>query len=399
MKILVINAGSSSMKYQLLDMERRAVLARGLCERIGIDGRVKHTPEGADSLVEDVPLPDHYAAIAAVIERLTSPTCGVIESLSEITAVGHRAVHGGEDFAASALIDDEVLKIMEDNVKLAPLHTPPILVGIHACKDQMKGVPQVAVFDTAFHQTMPKSAYLYPIPYEYYERLKIRRYGFHGTSHRYVSAQAAEMVGRPISELKIITCHLGNGSSLAAIDGGKSVDTSMGMTPLEGLPMGTRSGSIDPAIHQFIAHAENLDIDGVTDILNKKSGMLGISGISSDFRDLDREADAGNERARLALDIFMRSVKKKIGQFAAILGGVDLLVFTGGIGENNIRIRRGVCEGLSFMGLTLDEAKNDLPGVVGEISVPGSRGKILVVPTNEELVIAMDTEAIVKSKC
>jgi acetate kinase len=397
MRILVINAGSSSLKYQLFDMTRHAVMAKGNCERIGLDGHVKHTAEGRDVYENHSPMENHAEAVRAVIGLLTGEDTGVIKSMDEIGAIGHRVVHGGEAFNASMLIDDEVIAAIEDCIPLAPLHNPPNLIGIRACAEVMHGVPQVAVFDTAFHQTMPKKAYLYAIPYDCYERLKIRRYGFHGTSHRYVANRAAELLGKPLEELRIITCHMGNGSSLAAIHGGVSVDTSMGFTPLEGVPMGTRSGSIDPAIIQYLMVKDNLAVTQVVGMLNKKSGVLGISGISSDFRDLLKAAQSGDDRSQTALDIFTYNVKKTIGGYAAAMGGCDALVFTAGIGENHVVVRQMVGEGLEYMGLELDKEINESFKGEGYISKKTSPNKIMVVPTNEELVIAMDTLALVEA--
>ncbi len=388
MRILVINAGSSSLKYQLFDMTQSGVLAKGICERIGIDGRVKH--KGKGEYTADIPMQNHADAIRAVVGLLTSPETGVINDMGEIDAIGHRVVHGGELFSASVLITPPVISAIEECVPLAPLHNPPNLVGIRACEEVMPGVPQVAVFDTAFHQTMPKMAYLYAIPYEYYKRLKVRRYGFHGTSHRYVSRRASELLGR--DDLKTVTCHMGNGSSVAAVKNGISVDTSMGFTPLEGVPMGTRSGNIDPAIIEYLMNRENLTSAQVLDILNKKSGMLGVSGVSSDFRDLLASA---NPRAEYALDLFTYSVKKTVGAFAAAMDGCDALVFTAGVGENNPSIRKRISEGLDFMGLVLDDEKNQAARGECVISADGSPSKILVIPTDEELVIADDTREIV----
>jgi len=341
MKILVINAGSSSLKYQLFDMADRKVLAKGLCERIGIDGsRLKHKPLNSDEIIIDKEMKNHAQAIQIVIEALTSPEYGVISDMSEISAVGHRVVHGGEFFKSSVVIDEDVKKAIEECVSLAPLHNPPNLIGIKACEEIMPNVKQVAVFDTAFHQTMPKKAFLYALPMEMYKKHKIRKYGFHGTSHKYVAQRAADILGKPIEELKIITCHLGNGSSVTAVDGGKSVDTSMGFTPLDGIIMGTRCGTIDPAIVEFIAQKEGISLSEVNDILNKKSGVLGISGISSDFRDLENAANEGNEDAALALDMFAYSVTQYIGRYMAAMGGCDAIVFTAGIGENNSNMRK-----------------------------------------------------------
>ena len=396
MKVLVINAGSSSLKYQLMDPETREVLAKGLCERIGIDGRLTHKIPARDAKHEfEIPMPTHAEAIQAVLDALLSPEYGVIKSASEIDAVGHRVVHGGEKFAASALITGEVMAAIEECIPLAPLHNPANITGIKACQAVMPGVPMVAVFDTAFHQTMPAKSYIYALPYEYYEKDKVRRYGFHGTSHRYVSQRAAAMLGKDPSELKIITCHLGNGSSIAAVDGGKSVDTSMGFTPLAGLPMGTRSGDLDAGAMQYLMHRYDMDIDGMLNVLNKKSGMQGISGVGSDFRDLESAAAEGNERAALAREKFCYEVKKYIGAYAAAMGGVDAVVFTAGVGENDIGVRAEVCQGLEFLGLKLDEQANNVRGKEAVLSTADSKVKVLLVPTNEELMIAMDTAEII----
>ena len=397
MNVLVINAGSSSLKYQLFNMDNKAVLAKGLCERIGIDGRLTHTnPNKEEKYKADVPMKDHADAIRAVINILIDKEWGVIESMSEIDAVGHRVVHGGEYFADSVLINDEVIKAIEACVPLAPLHNTANLIGISACKDVMgENIPQVAVFDTAFHQTMPPEHYMYALPYEYYEKYKIRRYGFHGTSHKYVSQQASEMLGIPIENLRLITCHLGNGSSIAAIKGGKSMDTSMGFTPLAGLPMGTRAGNIDPAIISFLCDHEHKHADEIIDILNKKSGMLGISGVSSDFRDLDTAIEEGNPRAKLAKDMFNLSVKKIIGSYIAEMGGVDAIVFTAGVGENDRSVRWDVCEHMEYLGIKIDPEKNKFRGSQMDISIDYARVRVLVIPTNEELVIAEDTERLV----
>ena len=397
MNVLVINAGSSSLKYQLFNMDNKAVLAKGLCERIGIDGRLTHTnPNKEEKYKADVPMKDHADAIRAVINILIDKEWGVIESMSEIDAVGHRVVHGGEYFADSVLINDEVIKAIEACVPLAPLHNTANLIGISACKDVMgENIPQVAVFDTAFHQTMPPEHYMYALPYEYYEKYKIRRYGFHGTSHKYVSQQASEMLGIPIENLRLITCHLGNGSSIAAIKGGKSMDTSMGFTPLAGLPMGTRAGNIDPAIISFLCDHEHKHADEIIDILNKKSGMLGISGVSSDFRDLDTAIEEGNPRAKLAKDMFNLSVKKIIGSYIAEMGGVDAIVFTAGVGENDRSVRWDVCEHMEYLGIKIDPEKNKFRGRQMDISIDYARVRVLVIPTNEELVIAEDTERLV----
>ena len=397
MKILVINAGSSSLKYQLIDMEGEIVLAKGLCERIGIDGHLKHTPliEGKSKFDENVSLPTHSEAIAAVIEKLTSPEYGVVNSMSEINAVGHRVVHGGERFSSSVLISDEVMKGIADCNPFAPLHNPANITGIEACKKVMGDVPQVAVFDTAFHQTMPEKAFIYAIPYEFYEKDNIRRYGFHGTSHRYVSVRAAEMLDTPIEKLRLISCHMGNGSSVCAIDGGKSVDTSMGFSPLVGLPMGTRSGQMDMGAVQFMMHKHNYNIDEMLDILNKKSGVLGVSGVSSDFRDLDEAAANGNKRAALALDIFHYWVAKTIGGYIAAMNGVDAIIFTAGIGENSKSTRATICEYLGYLGCKVDAEANNKRGEDIIISTADSKVKLMVIPTNEELVIARDTKDIV----
>ena len=397
MKILVINAGSSSLKYQLISMEERQVLAKGLCEKIGLpDSRIKFKPFDGEQVITESPMPDHSAAIALVLAALTNEEYGVISSMSEISAVGHRVVHGGELFSGSVLITDEVKKALEQCTPLAPLHNPANLIGIAACEKTMPGVPQVAVFDTAFHQTMPKHAYMYALPYELYQKYKIRRYGFHGTSHRYVSEKAAGMLGKPAEELKIITCHLGNGSSVTAVDGGKSVDTSMGFTPLEGVVMGTRCGSLDPAILTFLMHQEGLDADGIDKLMNKESGLQGISGVSSDFRDLEDAIEKGNERAQLAVDMFYYSVKKYIGAYAAAMGGVDAVVFTAGIGENNAEGRLEIVKGLEFMGIRIDEEKNKVRGEALDISAPGATVHTLVIPTDEEMMIALDTMELTK---
>ena len=397
MNVLVINAGSSSLKYQLFNMDNKAVLAKGLCERIGIDGRLTHTnPNKEEKYKAEIPMKDHADAIRAVINILIDKEWGVIESMSEIDAVGHRVVHGGEYFADSVLINDEVIKAIEACVPLAPLHNTANLIGISACKDVMgENIPQVAVFDTAFHQTMPADHYMYALPYEYYEKYKIRRYGFHGTSHKYVSQQASEMLGIPIENLRLITCHLGNGSSIAAIKGGKSMDTSMGFTPLAGLPMGTRAGNIDPAIISFLCDHEHKGADEIIDVLNKKSGMLGISGVSSDFRDLDVAIEEGNPRAKLAKDMFNLSVKKIIGSYIAEMGGVDAIVFTAGVGENDRSVRWDVCEHMEYLGIKVDPEKNKYRGRQMDISVDYARVRVLVIPTNEELVIAEDTQRLV----
>ena len=397
MKILVINAGSSSLKYQLIDMETEAVLAKGLCERIGIDGHLKHTPlvEGKAVFNEDVAMPTHSEAIAAVIDKLTSPQYGVVNSMKEIDAVGHRVVHGGEKFASSVRITDDVMKAIEECIPFAPLHNPANITGIKACQAVMGDVPMVAVFDTAFHQTMPGKAFMYALPYQYYLSNGVRRYGFHGTSHRYVSARCAELMGKPIEELKIVSCHMGNGSSLAAIDHGKCVDTSMGFTPLVGLPMGTRCGDLDAGVIQFLMNKYGYSIDEMLNILNKKSGVLGVSGVSSDFRDLDKAAAEGNERAKLALDMFHYWVAKVAGSYVAAMNGVDAIVYTAGVGENSSATRAAISEYFGYLGVKIDPVANSKRGEDIEISTPDSKVKVFVIPTNEELVIARDTRDIV----
>lgn len=397
MKILVINAGSSSLKYQLIDMDNEQVMAKGLCERIGIDGHLKHTPLVFDKPVynEDVPMPTHAEAIAAVIEKLTSKEYGVVSDMKEIDAVGHRVVHGGEKFASSVLITDEVIKAIEECTPFAPLHNPANITGINACKAVMGDVPMVAVFDTAFHQTMPGKAFMYALPYEYYSNDGVRRYGFHGTSHRYVSCRCAELMGKKLEDLKIISCHMGNGSSICAIDGGKCVDTSMGFTPLVGLPMGTRCGDLDPGAMQYIMNKYNYSVDGMLNILNKKSGVLGVSGVSSDFRDLDNAAEEGNKRAALALDMFAYWVAKVAGSYAAAMNGVDAIIFTAGVGENSAATRKAISNYFGYLGVTIDDEANKKRGEDIMISTPESKVKVFVIPTNEELVIARDTKAIV----
>ena len=399
MNILVINAGSSSLKYQLLNPETGALLAKGLCERIGIDGKFTYKPqvEGKKVLdAVDVAMPTHSEAIQAVLDALVDAENGVIGSMKEIDAVGHRVVHGGEAFNKSVLITDEVMKAIEDCIPLAPLHNPANLTGIRACQKVMPGVPMVAVFDTAFHQTMPAKAYMYALPYEYYENDKVRRYGFHGTSHKYVAGRAAAMLGKKPEELKLISCHLGNGSSVTAVDGGKSVDTSMGFTPLAGLPMGTRAGDLDAGILQYVMNKYGLSIDEMLNVLNKKSGVEGLSGVSSDFRDLENAAAEGNEKASLSREKFAYEVKKYVGAYAAAMGGVDAIIFTAGVGENDKAIRAMVCKGLEYMGVKLDDEANSVRGKETVISTADSKVKVLLIPTNEELMIAMDTASIVK---
>ena len=398
MNILVINAGSSSLKYQLLNPETEQVLAKGLCERIGIDGKFTYKAPGKQTIdAVDVAMPTHAEAIQAVMDALVDAENGVIASMKEIDAVGHRVVHGGEAFSGSVLIDEAVMAALEECIPLAPLHNPANITGIKACVDVMgKDVPQVAVFDTAFHQTMPAVAYTYALPYEYYENDKVRRYGFHGTSHKYVSQRAAAMLGKPIEELKLISCHLGNGSSVTAIDGGKSVDTSMGFTPLAGVPMGTRSGDLDAGILEYLMNKYNMDIKEMLNVLNKKSGVLGISGVSSDFRDLDNAADEGNERAALAVQAFEYGVKKYIGEYAAAMGGVDAIIFTAGVGENSKGTRANIVSGLEFMGIKIDAEKNNFRGEERDISAEDATVRTLVIPTNEELMIALETAALAK---
>ena len=397
MNILVINAGSSSLKYQLLNPDTQEVLAKGLCERIGLDGKFTYKPAGKEAVKDaDVSMPTHSEAIQTVLNALVDPKNGVIGSMKEIDAVGHRVVHGGEKFAQSVLITDEVMAAIEECNPLAPLHNPANIIGIRACQALMPGTPMVAVFDTAFHQTMPPVAYTYALPYEFYEQDKVRRYGFHGTSHKYVSQRAAAMLGKPAEELKLISCHLGNGSSVTAIDGGKSVDTSMGFTPLAGLPMGTRCGDIDAGILEYLMNKHGYDIKEMLNILNKKSGVLGISGVSSDFRDLEAASKEGNTRAQLAIDAFEYGVKKLIGCYAAAMGGVDAIIFTAGVGENSASQRMAIASGLEFMGVKMDAEANNTRGKEAVISAADSKVKVLLIPTNEELMIAMDTAAIVK---
>ena len=397
MNILVINCGSSSLKFQLINSETEAVLAKGLCERIGIDGRLVYQPAGCDKMKTDMDMPTHKQAIQYVLDALTNAENGVIKSLEEIGAVGHRLVHGGEKFACSAIITDEMIAAVESCNDLAPLHNPANLIGVRACQDLMPGVPMVGVFDTAFHQTMPEKAYIYGLPYEYYEKYGVRKYGFHGTSHSFVSKRMAEILGLDYNNSKIIVCHLGNGSSICAVENGKSVDTSMGLTPLEGLAMGTRSGDMDPAIIEFIAKKENLDIEGIMNVLNKKSGVLGISkGLSSDFRDLEIGAENGNENARRAQLVFAYRVGKYIGSYVAAMNGVDAIVFTAGVGENDGVIRKEICQYLKYLGVTVDDEANKVRGEEQCISTPDSKVPVWVVPTNEELAICRETVALLK---
>ena len=396
MNVLVINCGSSSLKYQLINSESEAVLAKGLCERIGMDGaRLNHTPAGGEKVVIEHPMPDHTVAVQLVINALTDANYGVVKSLDEIDAVGHRIVHGGEKFASSVVINEEVIKAIEECNDLAPLHNPANLIGIRACQKIMANVPMVAVFDTAFHQTMPEKAYMYGLPYEYYEKYKIRRYGFHGTSHDFVSARAAEILGKKREDLKIIVCHLGNGASISAVKNGKCVDTSMGLTPLEGLIMGTRCGDIDPAIVEFIANKENLTVSEVNTIMNKKSGVEGMSKVSSDFRDLSKAMDEGNALAKMALEAYTYRVAKYIGSYVAAMNGVDVIAFTAGIGENDGRVRAMTGEYLDYLGCGIDPEKNAVRGEEIIISRPGDKVTVMVVPTNEELAIARQTVALI----
>ncbi len=396
MNVLVINCGSSSLKYQLIDSISEEVLAKGLCERIGIDGRLTYQKEGLDKEITEAPMPTHKEAIQLVLHALVNEKTGAIKSLDEVGAVGHRIVHGGEKFASSAIITDEMLKAVEECNELAPLHNPANLIGINACKELMPGVPMVGVFDTAFHQTMPEKAYLYGLPYEYYEKYKVRRYGFHGTSHSFVSKHTAKFLGMDLENSKIIVAHLGNGASISAVLNGKCVDTSMGLTPLEGLVMGTRSGDIDPAIMEFIAKKENLDIDGVMDVLNKKSGVYGISKLSSDFRDLEDAMEQGNKLAAAAIEVFSYRVAKYIGAYVAAMNGVDAISFTAGIGENGPIVREKVLDYLGYLGIKLDAEANEKRGFDNIISTADSKVKVCVIPTNEELAIARETVALVK---
>ena len=395
MNVLVINCGSSSLKYQLINSDTEEVLAKGLCERIGIDGRLVYQKAGCDKEITEASMPTHKEAIQMVLDALTNEKTGAIASLKEVNAIGHRVVHGGEKFASSVVITDEVIQAVEECNDLAPLHNPANLIGINACKELMPGVPMVGVFDTAFHQTMPKKAFLYGLPYEYYEKHAVRRYGFHGTSHSFVSKRTAEILGKKPEDLKIIVCHLGNGSSISAVEGGKSVDTSMGFTPLEGLVMGTRSGDLDPAILEYVCNKEGITLSEMTTILNKKSGVEGVSGVSSDFRDLGDAAAEGNERAAVALDMFAYRVAKYVGSYAAAMNGVDVISFTAGIGENDITTRARIMEYLGYLGCKLDAEKNNVRGEERIISTDDSKVIAMVVPTNEELAIARETVALV----
>jgi len=397
MNILVINCGSSSLKYQLLNMNDESVLASGLVERIGIEGaQLKHEIPGRDKEVIKTPMNDHKDALGHVLDAITHAEYGAIKDLKEINAIGHRVVHAGEKYAASVVVNADVIKALEECIELAPLHNPPNLMGIEAMQELLNGVPNVAVFDTAFHQTMPASSYIYALPYELYEKYGVRRYGFHGTSHKYVSQRAAEILGKDIKDLKLVTCHLGNGASLAAIDGGKVVTTSMGFTPLEGLVMGTRCGDIDPAIVTYVMNKEGLSPKEMDNLLNKQSGVLGVSGVSSDFRDIENAAAEGNERAVLALEAFDQRVTQYIASYAATMGGVDAVIFTAGLGENSIDNRQAICKNLRFMGIELDAEKNNVRGKDTVVSADSSKVKVMVVPTNEELMIARDTLDLVK---
>lgn len=396
MNILVINCGSSSLKYQLIDMDKKEVLAKGLAERIGIEGgRVKYEAAGKDEIVIEEMLADHKAALKIVLDSLKHEDYGAVKSLDEIDAVGHRVVHGGEAFAESVVIDEKVMQAINDNVEIAPLHNPPNIIGIEACKEIMGDVPMVAVFDTAFHQSIPELNYIYALPYEYYENYKVRRYGFHGTSHQYITERAAEMLGKDLNEVNLITCHLGNGSSISAVKGGKCFDTSMGFTPLEGLAMGTRSGDLDPAIIPFIMDKEKLSTEEMNNVLNKKSGVLGVSGVSSDFRDLEEAAEKGNDRAQLALDIFENRVRKYIGAYLTEMDHCDGIIFTAGVGENSITTRERVVDGLKSLGVEIDKEKNNMRGKEAVVSTDASSIPVLVIPTNEELKIAMETAKLV----
>lgn len=396
MNVLVINCGSSSLKYQLIDSETEVALAVGLCERIGIDGRLNHTPNGGEKVVIEQAMPDHEVAIRMVLDALTNENYGVIKNLDEIDAIGHRLVHGGEKFTKSVIIDDEVIAGVEECSPLAPLHNPANLIGVRACQAIMPGVPNIGVFDTAFHQTMEPVAYMYGLPYEYYEKYKVRRYGFHGTSHSFVSKRAIQMLNLDPDNSKIIVCHLGNGSSISAVKNGKVVDTSMGMTPMEGLVMGTRCGDMDPTIVEYLAHSLNKSLEEVMVILNKKSGVLGISGVSSDFRDLDKASNEGNERAKLAVEVFSYRTAKYIGSYIAAMNGVDAIVFTAGLGENNIVVREQILNHFGYMGITLDKEANQIRGEEKIISTPDSKVTVAVIPTNEELAIAHETVALLK---
>ena len=396
MNVLVINCGSSSLKYQLIDSNTEAVLAKGLCERIGIDGRLVYQKAGNDKEITEASMPTHKEAIQMVLEALTNEKTGAIKSLAEVNAIGHRIVHGGEKFASSAIITDEMIKAVEECNDLAPLHNPANLIGIRVCSELMPNVPQVGVFDTAFHQTMPAKAYLYGLPIEYYKNYKVRRYGFHGTSHSFVSKRAVEFLGLDKDNSKVIVCHLGNGSSISAVQNGKCVDTTMGLTPLEGVVMGTRSGSIDPAIVEYIAKKENLDLAGVMNVLNKKSGLQGMSGVSSDMRDLRAAAAEGNEDAKNAIEVLCYGIAKYVGGYIAAMNGVDAIAFTAGVGENDKKTRKAVCEYLGYLGVKIDDEANDVRGERRVISAADSKVKVMLIPTNEELAIARETLRLTK---
>ncbi len=395
MNVFVVNCGSSSLKYQLIETESEKVVAKGICERIGIDGKLKHKPTGKEELVKEVAMPDHKAAVSYVLDALTDEKSGVIANLNEIDAVGHRIVHGGEKFASSVVITDDIISAIEECNDLAPLHNPANLIGIAACRELMPNVPMVGVFDTAFHQTMPKKAFMYGLAYEYYEEYKIRKYGFHGTSHSFVSKRLLEILDKTDKSSKVIICHLGNGSSITAVKDGKSFDTSMGFTPLDGLIMGTRTGSIDPAVVQYIAEKKGYTIDQVMNVLNKESGVDGLSGVSSDFRDLDEASMAGNERAILALEMFAYRAAQYIGSYVAAMNGVDAIAFTAGIGENDDKVRAAICSYLGYLGVTLDVEANKVRGKEAVITTPDSRVPVYTIPTNEELAIARETVALI----
>ena len=396
MNVLVINCGSSSLKYQLINSDSEEVLAKGLCERIGIDGRLVYQKEGMDKEITEAPMPTHKEAIQMVLDALHNPKSGAVKDLSEIDAVGHRVVHGGEKFAQSVVLNEEVLAKVEECNELAPLHNPANLIGIRACQDLMPNVPMVGVFDTAFHQTMPDYAYMYAIPYEMYEKYGVRRYGFHGTSHRFVTAKLAEVMGKDLKDLKVVSCHLGNGSSITAVKGGESIDTTMGFTPLDGVLMGTRCGAVDPSAVTYVAGKHGFHVADMDNYMNKKSGMLGISGLSSDFRDITAASEKGDARATLAKDMLVYDIKKDIGAFAAIMNGLDAVIFTGGIGENAPNCREEVCENLEYLGIKIDKEVNNFKGELKKISTPDSKVEVWVIPTNEELLIARDTLAMVE---
>ncbi|OAA94365.1 acetate kinase [Clostridium coskatii] len=398
MKILVVNCGSSSLKYQLIDMQDESVVAKGLVERIGMDGSILTHKVNGEKFVTEQPMEDHKVAIQLVLNALVDKKHGVIKDMSEISAVGHRVLHGGKKYAASILIDENVMKAIEECIPLGPLHNPANIMGIDACKKLMPNTPMVAVFDTAFHQTMPDYAYMYAIPYDVSEKYDIRKYGFHGTSHRFVSIEAAKLLKKDPKDLKLITCHLGNGASICAVNQGKAVDTTMGLTPLAGLVMGTRCGDIDPAIIPFVMKRTGMSVDEMDTLMNKKSGILGVSGVSSDFRDVEEAANSGNDRAKLALNMYYHKVKSFIGAYVAVLNGADAIIFTAGLGENSATSRSAICNGLSYFGIKIDEEKNKKRGEALEISTPDSKIKVLVIPTNEELMIARDTKEIVENK-